>query len=381
MTELRRAVGLRTVVSTGAGMALATVTYLSFIELASYLTGNSSWIAILTAGIMAVLAGSCFAELNSMFPTAAGIKLFIEKAFGEKAAIIISGVYVLGQLSIIGAEIYILSQGISQGFPQINPLLFAVVFGIILFYLNLRGIKIAGTTQDIIAYSMFFGLIAVSVYGFYRIDFHIINPFEIGSLDGFIQAVAIGMSGFIAFEWVITMSEEVTDVKIIPKGMMLALGLLTVTYALFSMAMTSVLSREELAWVLKPEGLPIPHILYGKRLLGSFGLYLMIVMALLASLTSINAGLMTSSRFLYAMARDWSLPKFMARLHSDLCNAVGCNGCSNALLCCRYRVWFHHPLHPVHDPYNSCGGVHDIYRNSALRNKAEIHRAGQGKGL
>jgi amino acid transporter len=28
-----------------------------------------------------------------------------------------------------------------------------------------------------------------------------------------------------------------------------------------------------------------------------------------------NAGLMTSSRFLYAMARDWSLPKFMARLH------------------------------------------------------------------
>ncbi|MBU0544812.1 MAG: APC family permease [Proteobacteria bacterium] len=317
MTELRRAVGLRTVVSTGAGMALATVTYLSFIELASYLTGNSSWIAILTAGIMAVLAGSCFAELNSMFPTAAGIKLFIEKAFGEKAAIIISGVYVLGQLSIIGAEIYILSQGISQGFPQINPLLFAVVFGIILFYLNLRGIKIAGTTQDIIAYSMFFGLIAVSVYGFYRIDFHIINPFEIGSLDGFIQAVAIGMSGFIAFEWVITMSEEVTDVKIIPKGMMLALGLLTVTYALFSMAMTSVLSKEELAWVLKPEGLPIPHILYGKRLLGGFGLYLMIVMALLASLTSINAGLMTSSRFLYAMARDWSLPKFMARLHSD----------------------------------------------------------------
>jgi len=316
MTELRRAVGLRTVVSTGAGMALATVTYVSFIELASYLAGNSSWIAILTAGIMAVLAGSCFAELNSMYPTAAGIKLFIEKAFGEKAAIIISGVYVLGQLSIIGAEVYILSQGISQGFPVINPLVFAAFFILILFYLNLRGIKFAGATQDIMGYVMFAGLTAVSLYGFYRIDFQFSNPFEIGTLDGFIQAVAIGISCFIAFEWVITMSEEVTDVKIIPKGMMLALGLLAVTYALFSMAMTSVLSREELGWVLKPEGLPIPHILYGKKLLGNFGLYFMILMALFASLTSINAGLMTSSRFLYAMARDWSLPKFMARLHS-----------------------------------------------------------------
>ncbi|MEJ2025838.1 MAG: hypothetical protein P8Y00_12680 [Deltaproteobacteria bacterium] len=84
MTVLRRALGLRTVISTGAGMALATVNYIAFIELASYLTGNSAWIAILTSGIMAVLAGSCFSELNSMYPSAAGIKIFIEKAFGER---------------------------------------------------------------------------------------------------------------------------------------------------------------------------------------------------------------------------------------------------------------------------------------------------------
>jgi amino acid transporter len=79
--------------------------------------------------------------------------------------------------------------------------------------------------------------------------------------------------------------------------------------------MTSILGKDQLEWVLKPEGLPIPHLLYGKKLLGEFGLYFMIGMALLASLTSINAGIMTASRFLYAMARDWSLPKFIARLH------------------------------------------------------------------
>jgi len=315
MTQLKRAVGLRTVVSTGAGMALATVNYVAFIELASYLTGNSAWIAILTAGIMAVLAGSCFCELNSMFPSAAGIKLYIEKAFGERAAIIISGSYVMGQLSIVGAEIYILSQALAQGTTFLDPVIWAIIFGIVLLFLNFRGIKIAGNTQDIIAYTMFVGLILISFYGFYRIDFQIANPVGIGSMDGFIQAVAIGIACFIAFEWVVTISEEVTDVKIVPKGMMLALGVLAIVYALFSTAMTSVLGKEELAWVLKPDGLPIPHILYGKKLLGGFGLYFMIGMALLASLTSINAGIMTSSRFLYAMARDWSLPKFIARLH------------------------------------------------------------------
>ena len=125
MTQLKRAVGLRTVISTGAGMALATVTYVSFIELASYLTGNSAWIAILTAGIMAVMAGSCFCELNSMYPTSAGIKIYIEKAFGEKTAIIIAGVYVMGQLSIVGAEIYILSQALSQGITFVHPVVWA----------------------------------------------------------------------------------------------------------------------------------------------------------------------------------------------------------------------------------------------------------------
>ncbi|MBW2364620.1 MAG: APC family permease [Deltaproteobacteria bacterium] len=315
MTQLKRAVGLRTVVSTGAGMALATVNYVAFIELASYLTGNSAWIAILTSGIMAVLAGSCFCELNSMFPSAAGIKLYIEKAFGERTAIIISGSYIMGQLSIVGAEIYILSQALAQGSTLVDPIIWAIIFMAVLLLLNIRGIKIAGNTQDIIAYTMFLGLILISLYGFYRIDFQIVNPVGIGSMDGFIQAVAIGIACFIAFEWVVTISEEVTDVKIVPKGMMLALGVLAIVYALFSTAMTSVLGKEELAWVLKPEGLPIPHLLYGKKLLGGFGLYFMIGMALLASLTSINAGIMTSSRFLYAMARDWSLPKFIARLH------------------------------------------------------------------
>ena len=315
MTQLKRAIGLRTVVSTGAGMALATVSYIALIEVASYVTGNSAWIAILTSGLMAVLAGSCFCELNSMYPTAAGIKLFIARSFNERFGMIIAGVYVLGQLTIVGAEIYILSQGLSQGFSSVHPLIWALMFMLILLYLNYRGIRIAGFTQDIIAYTMFACLILVSFYGFYRLDFDIPHLFTVGSFDGYIESVAIGITAFIAFEWVITISEEVTDVKMVPRGMMISLGVLAVVYSLFTVAMTSVLDSDTLAWVLKPEGLPIPHILYGKKLLGTFGLYFMILMAILASMTSLNAGIMTASRFIYAMARDWSLPRFFTRLH------------------------------------------------------------------
>ena len=315
MTELRRAVGLRTVVSTGAGMALATVCYIALVEVASYLTGNSAWIAILTSGLMAVLAGACFGELNSMYPSAAGIKLYIARAFNERTAIIVSGVYVLGQLAIVGAEVYVLSQGLALGFPSVPPLLWAAAFLAILLVLNYRGIQIAGLAQDLIAYSMFICLALVSLYGFYRSGFRVPGLFTLGSFDGFLQSVAIGITAFIAFEWVVTLSEEVVDVKMVPRGMMLSLGVLAIVYSLFTVAMTSLLDRDTLAWVLEPEGLPIPHLLYGKKLAGTFGFYLMILMAIFASLTSLNAGIMTASRFVYAMARDWSLPRFLARLH------------------------------------------------------------------
>jgi amino acid transporter len=314
MTQLSRAVKLRTVISTGAGMALGSTAYICLIELASYLTGNSAWIAVLVSGVMAIFAGSCFCELNSMYPTAAGIKLYIEKAFGERVAIVISGVYLLGQLSIVGAEIYILSQAMSQGITLVNPVLWAAIFITILVWLNYRGITFAGMAQDIMTYIMFSGLILVSIYGFWSVGFHIPQPFTIGKLDGFVQAIAVGIAAFIAFEWVITISEEVVDVKLVPRGMMMALGLLAVAYALFSTAMTTVLGRDIFA-TLQPGNAPVPHIIYGKHLLGTFGLYFMIGMGLLASLTSLNAGIMTASRFIYAMARDWVLPRFIAKVH------------------------------------------------------------------
>ena len=109
---------------------------------------------------------------------AAGIKLYITKSFNERFAIIVAGVYVLGQLTIVGAEVYVLSQGLAQGFSFAHPLVWAALFMAVLLFLNYRGIRIAGLTQDIIAYTMFACLIVVSFYGFYRLDFQIPDPFR-----------------------------------------------------------------------------------------------------------------------------------------------------------------------------------------------------------
>jgi amino acid transporter len=58
----------------------------------------------------------------------------------------------------------------------------------------------------------------------------------------------------------------------------------------------------------------VPHVLFYKYMFGGAGIVLIIVLSLLASVTSFNAGTITASRFMYALARDGSLPKVFSRI-------------------------------------------------------------------
>ena len=76
MTELRKVLRLRTVISTSAGMAIATSCYMAGLQIATLLVGELAWISVLVAGFFCLLSAMCFSELTAIYPSAAGIKLF-----------------------------------------------------------------------------------------------------------------------------------------------------------------------------------------------------------------------------------------------------------------------------------------------------------------
>ena len=316
---LKKVLKLRTVISTAAGMAMATSCYLAGLQIAIIVAGQLAWISILIAGFLCLLSAMCFSELTSLYPSAAGIKLFMENAFNEKSAIAIGMFYVILGASMVGAESYLLSSVLidSAGIiisPVIDRFFWQIIFIIIVGYINYRGVKITGLTQDILTYLMFGFLIAVSVYtlSVKQIDLAaaLIRPdFTIGKV---FSAAAVGVFMYVGFEWVTPLAEETTDFRLIGKGMMYAVGLLSVTYALFVVAMYSGLTEEQLK-----SGTTIPHILFARNLFGNTGGLLFIIMSIIASVTSFNAGLLNTSRFTYAMARDNTLPRVLSKLHPD----------------------------------------------------------------
>ncbi len=205
MTTLKKVLKLRTVISASAGMALATSCYLAGFQVATIVVGELAWISILIAGLLCLLSAMCFSELTSQYPTAAGIKLFIQKAFNEKAAIIIGSFYVLLGISMVGAESYLLASVLVHAFDIVSPT-FDRAFWLVFFILavaaiNYRGIRLTGFVQDILTYTMIGFLIFVSLYAIFKIDLSIIpaltNPQF--TLSNVITAAAVGVFLYVGF--------------------------------------------------------------------------------------------------------------------------------------------------------------------------------------
>lgn len=316
MTELKKVLKLRTVISTSSGMAIATSCYLAGLQVATILVGELAWISVLLAGGLCLLSSMCFSELTSLYPTAAGIKLFIQNAFNEKTAMIIGMFYVILGVSMVGAESYLLSSVLSDAFTLLNPyydkFIWMIIFIVLVSVINLRGVFITGVVQDILTYSMVAFLIGVSVYTLCtrNVAFSAALASDKFTIENVVQAAGVGVFLYVGYEWVTPLAEETTDYRMIGKGMLWAIGLLSLTYSLFIVAMYVGLTPEQLA-----SGTPIPHILFGRNIFGSVGVVFFIVMSVLASVTSFNSGLLNTSRFAYAMGRDSVLPRFFSRLH------------------------------------------------------------------
>ncbi len=308
MAQFKRVLNVRTIVATAAGLAFCSSTFVAQMQVASFVAGESAWIAIMISGFMCLLAAMCFSELNGQLPSAAGIRLFFARAFGDKTGITVSLLYMAVIMGVIGAESYIIASILHEVLPAIPPLVWILLLISVVATINIRGVKLAGGFQDVLTYGMILSLLLMAFLAFttHKVTFTALaTP---GDIEGLVNAVALGVFLFVGFEWVTPLAEEVTDNKYIARGMMLAIGMLSIVYALFTVAMTSAVPKDILV------ASPIPHFIFAETVLGKPGVVWVLILSLAATFTTFNAGLISVSRFMYASARENILPKVFSTI-------------------------------------------------------------------
>jgi amino acid transporter len=307
--QLKKVLTLRTVVATSAGLTLASSSFVAAVSVANFVLGDTAWIAILVGGLLCTLAAFCFSELNGLLPSAAGIRLYFNRAFNDRVSLTVSILYMLVVIvGVVGAESYVLSTLLSDVIPAVPPYVWIVLMLLLVTGMNIRGIKIAGIFQDIITYGLMFSMLAMGLIALFKVDFQLNAPLSPGGATGIISAVAVGVFLFVGFEWVTPLAEEVTQIRQISRGMMAALGILSVIYAIFTTAMTATVPKEVLA------SFAAPHLVFARAVLGGAGVTWMTAVSLAATLTTFNAGLLSVSRFMYATAREHALPQIFSKI-------------------------------------------------------------------
>ena len=313
-SQLKRTLGLPSLFAAAVGVVVAQVVFVSILQGVG-IGGAGFFVALLIAFILTLCYVFTFSELALMLPKAGSISSYTEVAIGHFPAIVatIAG-YVAPAIFGLPAELFLLEHILDVLYPgtfgQVG-LIIVVVFAV----LNLIGVDLFSKVQNLLAYVMLASMIVIGVVGLTHADPRgapidsIVGELSHVSLDVFGLTV-LALWAFMALEFVCPLVEEVKDpVKNIPRSMIGAAVVLLVVYFLVVLAAYRMVPANELT------GSDIPHWVLVLELFGEKGKFIMAVLAITATCSTINTVIATLSRMLFGMAHNNQLPRFFMKVH------------------------------------------------------------------
>lgn len=309
--KLKRELGLFSTTLYGIGVILGAGIY-ALIGVGAGLAGNMLWLAFLISSLVAIFTGLSYAELSSMYPKEAAEYNYTRKAFRREWLS-----FMIGWLLVAGTVIA--ASTVALGFAGY----FTSVFGgdiplvaacalLLATLLNYAGIRESANFNNFSSIIEAGGLLIVVAIGIImapEVEPDLLQLPE-GGFQGIMAAVSVIFFAYIGFESITNLSEEVKDSRnVMPKALMLSLGISTLLYILVSIA-----AVREVGWeALSQSGAPITLVV--TRALGPYAAVLSFI-ALFATANTALIFLIVASRILYGMAEGGSLPRAFCRVGS-----------------------------------------------------------------
>jgi amino acid transporter len=202
-------------------------------------------------------------------------------------------------------------------FPMSEGAEWALKLGMIAIFtiVNLLGIEEVSWTSTILSICVLAGFLVVTVVGFANWNYSPIEPFMnpeeglVGNLGGSI-CIAIWM--FCGYESMSVMAGEYEDPQVIPRGLILAMPLIALSYFLPTLAgLVSVGDWE--SWAVEGEG-AVGYMDVLINYIGPAAGLAFLVIAILSNCSIFNAYILSGSRGFFVMADDYLFPRFMVKL-------------------------------------------------------------------
>lgn len=270
--------------------------------LAHALAGPAVVLSYLLAGIFAITGMLSQAELVSAMPKTGGTYFYVTRSMGFAAGTV-DGLITWFSLSLKSAFALVGMAAFMEMFWAVDIRIISTLCCIFFVGLNIVGIKEAGKIQRVFVLGLLLILVFYVVRGFPSVDMHNFEPFAPNGIAAIFTSAGFVFISFGGLLKIASIAEEVQNPsQTIPLGMIFSLLVVTILYTLVVFVTSGVLGASQLDHSLTP-------ISDGARIfLGSKGVLWLSVAAILAFISTANAGIMAASRYLMAMSCDGLLP-------------------------------------------------------------------------
>ena len=317
MKKLERTLSLPGAIAVSIGGMLSGIFVLP--GLAVGITGSSVWLAFLVAALCILPAVLSKSELGTAMPKSGGTYVYIERAFGPLFGTIAGiglwlSLLLKSAFSLVGLSAYLyVVVNIDEAYTKAIALLALLL----IFLLNVFGLKKVEKTQLVIVTTSIISLIVIIVLGFNSFDSKLTEPVFSDGTNGFIAGVAFLYISYAGVTKIAAIAGEIKDpAKNLPLTMIISLFLITTIYCLVALALVGNVEASILATDIKPI-----HTLFQTIGGETFGLIAGVVGAL-TLMSMANSGVLASSRFPFAMSKDGLLPSYLAGINSRFMTPV-----------------------------------------------------------
>jgi amino acid transporter len=319
--KLKKDLGLFDVFAISTGAMFSSGFFL-LPGIASHYTGPSVFLAYMIAGILILPAMFSIAEISTALPRSGGAYFFLDRSLGPIMGTIGGlGTYFALMLktafAIIGIGAY------AAIFWEVPIKTVSIIATLFFMVLNLIGAKKTSALQKVFVVFLLVILITFIADGFFTIfsKNSLMNhemgsqftPFFSNGIGGLFTTVGFVFVSYLGLTQIASVAEEIKKPeRNIPLGMILSLVVTGLIYGLGVFIMTAVIEPTAFSNEMAPAATAAKQIF--KWLPDNTGVILMSIAALAAFASTGNAGLLSASRYPFAMGRDQLLPDVLSKI-------------------------------------------------------------------
>lgn len=302
-------------IAVGVGNTIGSGIFRTPGEVAAHLGSASLVFTVwILGGVYALLCASSVTELGTMLPSAGGWYVYANRAFGKRIGFVVGCTDWMVESVAMAYLAVALGEFAAGLYPSLaeHVRLVGVTGLVLLALLNWIGLRPGSRAQELTSLAKAVGLIALVIACF------TISPGSatsapsaavnlLGQGHGFFLGLVLALQGVVVtydgwYAPIFFVEEDQDPSRNLPRAMIgTALSCIAI-FLLINAALLHVLGMSHLA------GSQMPAADAAMLVFGSRGKQIILVISVIAVISTINAGLLLTPRILYGMARDRLLP-------------------------------------------------------------------------